>query len=154
VFRRIALPVELNDLLFLCSGQLGIGGPPDDLQTLENRLADPGVDASRSAEIRIWMERLWKEIGELAERQRQALLLNLREPGGAAIGLFQDFGVAGFGQVAAALSLTEGELSELWRRLPLSDNEIAERLGIGRQQVINLRSAARQRLARRMRGYQ
>jgi DNA-directed RNA polymerase specialized sigma subunit len=39
----------------------------------------------------------------------------------------------------------------LWRRLPVSDLEIAERLGVTRQQVINLRQAARQRLARGLR---
>jgi DNA-directed RNA polymerase specialized sigma subunit len=33
----------------------------------------------------------------------------------------------------------------------LNDLEIADRLGIVRQQVINLRQAARQRLARRLR---
>jgi DNA-directed RNA polymerase specialized sigma subunit len=32
----------------------------------------------------------------------------------------------------------------------LDDKEIAEKLGVERQQVINLRSAARQRLQRRM----
>jgi len=36
--------------------------------------------------------------------------------------------------------------------LPLEDAAIAERLGLTRQQVINLRKSARARLARRMRG--
>jgi len=38
------------------------------------------------------------------------------------------------------------------RNLPLSDLDIAARLGLSRQQIINLRKSARQRLARRMAG--
>jgi hypothetical protein len=38
----------------------------------------------------------------------------------------------------------------LWSRLPLDDASIAELLNITRQQVINLRKCARERLARRM----
>jgi hypothetical protein len=37
----------------------------------------------------------------------------------------------------------------LWNRLPLEDNEIAARLNLERQQVINLRSTAREKLERR-----
>jgi hypothetical protein len=40
-------------------------------------------------------------------------------------------------------------LSALWDQLPLDDLSIAARLGVTRQQVINLRKAARARLARR-----
>jgi hypothetical protein len=41
-------------------------------------------------------------------------------------------------------------LAELWNRLPLSDLEIGARLGATQRQVINLRKAARERLARRL----
>ena len=41
-------------------------------------------------------------------------------------------------------------LAEIWNELPLDDRTIAGHLGLTRQQVINLRSAARQRLARQM----
>ena len=43
------------------------------------------------------------------------------------------------------------ELAALWPDLPLEDAAIAERLGLTRQQVINLRKSARARLGRRMR---
>jgi hypothetical protein len=42
------------------------------------------------------------------------------------------------------------DLDELWDELPLDDLKIAARLGMTRQQVINLRKSARARLARRM----
>ena len=54
-------------------------------------------------------------------------------------------------QVADALGWTQAELGALWERLPIEDNEIAELLGATRQQVINLRKVARERLERRMR---
>jgi hypothetical protein len=57
--------------------------------------------------------------------------------------------VASFREVAGALETTPPDLAELWNRLPLEDLEIAARLGLDRQQVINLRSTARERLVRR-----
>jgi hypothetical protein len=60
-----------------------------------------------------------------------------------------DLGVASFREVAEALETTPEELAGLWNRLPLEDLEIATRLGLERQQVINLRCTARERLARR-----
>jgi hypothetical protein len=41
----------------------------------------------------------------------------------------------------------------MWESLPLDDTAIADRLNLTRQQVINLRKAARMRLARRMAGW-
>jgi hypothetical protein len=42
-------------------------------------------------------------------------------------------------------------LRELWPTLPRDDQWIADRLGVTRRQVINLRKCARERLARRLR---
>ena len=64
--------------------------------------------------------------------------------------LIEDLGIATFQELAGMLGMAKEELAELWNRLPLDDNEIGARLGVERQQVINLRSAARQRLQRRM----
>src|SRR5581483_8319845 len=89
------------------------------------------------------------EICQLPAGQRKALLLNLRLPEGSAVELLEDLGVADVHSLAATLEMAPAELAELWGRLPLDDLEIAARMGIGRQQVINLRSAARQRLRRR-----
>ena len=54
--------------------------------------------------------------------------------------------------MAAAVGLSPESLAELWNRLPLEDTGLAEILDVTRQQVINLRKSARERLARRMRG--
>ena len=52
--------------------------------------------------------------------------------------------------IAEVLEIPAPELAALWRTLPLDDAAIAMRLGITRQQVINLRKSARARLGRRL----
>jgi hypothetical protein len=59
-------------------------------------------------------------------------------------------GVATLRQIAAALEMSDEEFARLWPRLPLDDASVARLLGCARQQVINLRKCARERLARRM----
>ena len=110
---------------------------------------DPAPSAAMRLELRQRVERLWTEVLLLSARHRNALLLSARAPSGAAVWLVVDLGVASFREVAGALETTPQELAELWNRLPLEDLEIAARLGLDRQQVINLRSTARERLARR-----
>jgi hypothetical protein len=59
--------------------------------------------------------------------------------------------IASVRKIAAALEWPAEDFANIWPRLPLSDLDIAQRLAVTRQQVINLRQAARQRLARRIR---
>jgi hypothetical protein len=97
------------------------------------------------------LQRLWGEILELPARQRAALLLNLRDAdGNGMLALFPLTGVATMRDIATALEMPARELAELWSRLPIEDARIAERLGVTRQQVINLRKSARERLSRRV----
>jgi hypothetical protein len=100
-------------------------------------------------ELRERLENLWRDVLRMSARHRNALLLSARASSGAALTLVVDLGVASFREVAGALEITTEELSELWNRLPLDDNEIAGRLGLERQQVINLRFTAREKLDRR-----
>jgi hypothetical protein len=78
------------------------------------------------------------------------LLLNLT---GDAISLFLMTGTASLRALAAGLEMSAEALASLWNDLPLSDNEVASRLSCTRQQVINLRMAARKRLANRLAGW-
>jgi hypothetical protein len=113
--------------------------------------ADEGPDPLSLLEQREYLGNLWSELRELPDNQRVALLLNLRDSSGAnALTLFLLLNIAGTAEVARMAGLSEDELNELWEGLPLDDLIIAERLGLTRQQVINLRKSARTRLARRM----
>ena len=100
------------------------------------------------------LQRLWTEICELPVRQRFALIMNLRDAqGGDLASLLPLTGVCSFREIAEALDLHPDRLAELFGELPLDDATIAGHLGITRQQVINLRKSARERLARKMRGF-
>jgi hypothetical protein len=96
---------------------------------------------------------LWAEICELPPRQRAALLLNLRDAHEDVISLLLLTGAATLRQIAGAMGTPVEQFAELWRQLPLDDLAIAARLGVTRQQVINLRKAARERLGRRMKAF-
>ena len=81
-----------------------------------------------------------------------ALLLSLRDHTGAGVlWLLPILGLASIRQIAGVLDIPALEMAELWRRLPLDDLTIAQRLDCTRQQVINLRMAGRKRLATRLR---
>lgn len=114
----------------------------------DNVLAYPSHAAQH--ETRQFLEILWSEIGRLQPSHRAALLLNLRDADGVnAVALFVLVGVARFEEIAAAIGVEVGELEAMWSSLPLDDQTIAARLNLTRQQVINLRRSARERLARR-----
>jgi RNA polymerase sigma factor (sigma-70 family) len=112
---------------------------------LVEQSAPPGFD--EEIDQKRFAQRLWQEILELPERQRQALLLNMKSDG---LDVFLLFGVASFRTLAEAVAADAAEFARLWKTLPLDDLTIAGRLQATRQQVINLRKSARKRLANRM----
>jgi hypothetical protein len=123
----------------------------DDRSSDADKLADRGPSQAGLLESRQRLAALWRETLALPGPQRTALLLNLRDvDGSSAIALFPLMGVASIDDVGAAIELPVVQLAKLWPRLPLDDLTIASLLGVTRQQVINLRLAARQRLARRL----
>ncbi|MFL6279667.1 MAG: hypothetical protein ACJ731_06125 [Vicinamibacterales bacterium] len=112
---------------------------------------DEQPDQLSALEQREYLARLWSEIRELPHNQRTALLLNLRDSEGAnALTLFLLLNIAGAAELARIAGVSEEELNETWEKLPLDDLAIADRLKVTRQQIINLRKSARERLARRM----
>jgi hypothetical protein len=114
-------------------------------------LPDLAPNIVTSLEQRSYVERLWMEICQLPQRQRVALLLNLRDSHARdALVLFSLIGIANLRQIAEVMEMSLEKVAAFWNMLPLEDSAIAELLGINRQQVINLRKSARERLARRM----
>jgi len=96
---------------------------------------------------------LWSEIDELPPNQRVALLLSLRDSGGhTLVDVLRSAGAVPGPTLAAALEVAPEGLDALLVELPWDDLRISARLGLTRQQVINLRKSARLRLARRLRG--
>jgi RNA polymerase sigma factor (sigma-70 family) len=115
-------------------------------------LPDPAPDAASVLVQRTSLTLLWEEIRQLPARQAAALMLNLRdEQGRNAVALLPLTGIATMREIARTIGMPAERFAEIWSSLPLEDTAIAEILGVTRQQVINLRKSARERLTRRMR---
>lgn len=143
LFQSMAAPVRLDDLADLLADQI----------PKTHHEAEPAVETSPEPATfyRSYLEKAWNEILELSQKQRCALLLSLRdEEGDGMLVAFVAVGIAGIGRIAEALQMKIDELARIWNELPLSDLQIADLMGIKRQQVINLRKCARERLGRRL----
>ncbi|MDQ1524992.1 MAG: hypothetical protein QOE47_2916 [Pyrinomonadaceae bacterium] len=159
VFERTGGPVELDALVEFVAALTGVRDEPAPAKRegaeAESEVADarapPSGDVAAATERRMYLARLWEEIKELPPRQRTALLLNLSDAQGRSYTeLLALLGVASARQIADALEIPADEFAGIWNDLPLDDRVIAARLNLTRQQVINLRKSARERLARRM----
>lgn len=127
-----------------------VSARPDDA-TVFDTVVDPSIGIADVLEQRETLLRVWREVVQLPPRQRAALLLNLRDPeGGAALHLLPATGVISGDEIAEALEMSPARLAALWDQLPMDDLSLAAVLNLTRQQVINLRKAARARLTRRV----
>jgi DNA-directed RNA polymerase specialized sigma24 family protein len=158
VLKQLDADIELDRLVDALATVLSIADakPAADGQNADDRaierVPDPAPDALREISDREELVALWREVEALPPNQRIALLLNLRDPdGGSALHAMPSTAIVTRPALASLLEMSETELDELWDRLPLDDLTIASRLGLTRQQVINLRKSARARLARRTR---
>jgi RNA polymerase sigma factor (sigma-70 family) len=106
-------------------------------------------------ESRNFLQRIWEQIKELPQLQRIALLLHLRdEDGNDVISLFHSARVATIRQIASEVAMEPEQLAGMWKELPMDDHQIAAHLSMTRQQIINLRKSARERLTRRIKSLQ
>lgn len=154
IFQKLNAPVRLNDLLSVIMRLEGTGPQENSIRLVEE-LPDgrPEINFAQRLQERELLARIWTEIQDLSVKQRTALLLSLRdEHGGAVLQLFPAMGIATIQQLCAVLSMELQQFGNLWKQLPLEDIRIGSLLGITRQQVINLRKCARERLSRRLGG--
>lgn len=156
VLAKLDGAIELDRLVDALARALGVvdaapaGDPPDAEGHALERVPDPSPGAARVLSDREELQALWREVADLPVKQRIALLLNLRDPdGGSAMHALPATGIVSMPDLARLLEIGDEELAALWDQLPLDDLTIAARLGLTRQQVINLRKSARARLARR-----
>jgi len=144
-------PVIFDDLVRAAADLMNVSDTAGTWETAERKATAPTDDATERLDRKRFLAKLWTEITELPVAQRAAILLNLRDDEGeSAVVWLPASGVATIRQIAQALEIEPSEFAVMWRGLPMSDLEIASRLGLNRQQVINLRKAGRQRLGRRL----
>jgi hypothetical protein len=149
VFEHVRTPVEFERLVEKVAELFRLPVTPAPA-SLSERI-DDAASIESSLVYRSALLEVWREIDQLPPRQRIALLLSLRDENGSAImSLLILLRIATFDELAAAVELSPDALGAIWDQLPLSDIAIAERLELTRQQVINSRKSARQRLARRL----
>jgi hypothetical protein len=155
LLERAGGPLALDRLVGMVAEVKGIKDHPVESYDQDRMLAEglanllPETDAVLE---RYWhLGRLWEEVCSLPALQRSALLLNLRDANSDSVIAFVPYlGIASKSEIAELVGVPEERFTELWNNLPLEDAAIAELLGLTRQQVINLRKTARERLARRM----
>lgn len=160
VFKYLGSGVDMDDLVNLMAEWTGVSDQvpqavsDEETEDPLERLPDPREPIDTELQRRTYLRRLWAEIRELKPQQRAALLLNLRDAdGGDVVSVFPIAGITTINEIADALSMSAGQLATMWNELPLDDLTIASHLGITRQQVINLRKSARERLTRRMKAF-
>jgi RNA polymerase sigma factor (sigma-70 family) len=120
-------------------------------ENILEQIRDEQPDILSVIEKRTFLRKLWDEICNLPDRQRAALLLSLRDDqGNSSTQLFPACRIASVRDIALAAGFQVTEFAALYNTLPLDDMQIANRLGVTRQQVINLRAAARERLGRKL----
>lgn len=142
-------PMPFSELVEAVSHRLGEVDRAEPDEPLS--VADPSPSQEKRVDDVEILRRLWEEVRELPPRQRAALLLNLRDASGREMtSLLPAVGVASWDEVARCLGVEGGDAERLLADLPRDDAFIAEWLGVSRRQVINLRKAARARLARRL----
>lgn len=151
LFQWCGSPIKLDDLVTVVADVCREKDLPDEPIETALNVASPVLSFETTLELQRNLKMLWREICELPRRQRVALLLNFRDSHGQElISLLPHTRAATIEQVAAALEFPLVQFLKLWNELPLEDLAIAELLGATRQQVINLRKCARERLDRRM----
>ncbi|MCM3901451.1 MAG: hypothetical protein ND866_07075 [Pyrinomonadaceae bacterium] len=159
IFNHLGDPIEFDELISALAALLSIRDQPvQSTDQNEDAIALTAAGGERDTawqvEKRIFLQRLWEEVRQLPLNQRAALLLNLKDADGrGCIALFPAAGIATVRQLAEMLGMSAEEFAELWNELPLEDAKIAERLQLTRQQVINARKSARERLKRRLKGF-
>lgn len=149
LFEQAGGPIAFDDVVSRIAAKDPFAS--DESQALADSPAASSGGPGQELENLQFLRQLWREICELPLNQRIALLLSARDAAGESVTQFLPVtGVATIRQIGATLSIEAEEFGDLWNELPLEDTRIAVILRISRQQVINLRRSARDRLARRL----
>ena len=157
LFERSGRPVGFDEVVKIAAETWQIhDSPTESIDTdgseRSDLFASPEPRVDLALEQRLFFEQVWAEVCQLPVLQRAALLLNLRDArDGGVISFLPFLGVASKEELARLMEMPYADFQKVWNELPLDDLRIAQMFGITRQQVINLRKTARERLARRVR---
>jgi len=157
LFERSGGPIGFDEVVRIAAEAWHIHDPPTEsidtgCSERDHQFTSSELRVDLALEQRLFFEQVWREVCQLPVLQRAALLLNLRgSTDGGVISFLPFLGVASKEELARLLEMPYEDFQKLWSELPLDDSRIAQMFGITRQQVINLRKTARERLVRRTR---
>jgi DNA-directed RNA polymerase specialized sigma24 family protein len=144
IFDWLEQPIELRHLVEVVADLLQISDQRQSLTVFTLDESEPRDLSPSPVEATEWQEYLrwlWEEIARLSPPQRMAFLLHSN-----VTIEFEVLGIASIRKLARALEISDEEMAQVWNRIPVDDLAIADLLGQPRQQVINLRRVARDRL--------
>ena len=146
IFLATGLAMELDQLVNVIARSIDL---EQERMPLEPSIASNENGVESDLDVRLSLRELWQDVALLSQRQRVALLLNLRDREGVEVlSLVIDTRTASMDDIARALEMPVGDLTAIWSELPLSDAVIARILAVSPQQVIKFRRLARERLRR------
>jgi hypothetical protein len=152
-FDRADGPVVFEDIVSIVWGTMGLTETQHfSVEESDGKsLVSKDRNIEEQLDIRQSLQILWEGICSMPVRHRRALLLNLTDGrGDNLIAYLPILGIASIRAIAEALVYEPQDFAALWPTLPLDDLTIADRMGLTRQQVINLRQSARASLRRRL----
>ena len=146
IFEWLGRPIELRDLVDVMGELLQISDRRQSLDAVafDEAAAEPHDPAPSPVEAMKWREYLrwlWEQLAQLSRPQRAAFLLHSN-----VTPEFEISGIASIRKIGALLEISAEEMARLWNQMPVEDLVIADLLGQQRQQIINLRRVARDRL--------
>jgi RNA polymerase sigma factor (sigma-70 family) len=156
VFKHAKRPIELDDLVEIVAHFLGVVDHPQMSLDQNHYIADLLPDSTTGAETRLEMRetlrQLWREVLRMPKHYLHTILLGYSNKNRVdLLSLFLETDSLTFAEFAAALEMTEDELSDLWFHLPLGTAEIADRFDTTSDQVSKWRYFAHQELKSRIR---
>lgn len=150
LFDRVATPIRFEMVVDLLASASDVEAryttvPLENAETI----ADVGFTETSTASLIELLQEIWNQVRLLAPPQPAILLLQLPDSYSRNMLLeFVTHEIIPEEELAEAIGLTVEHLQSLYPRLPLSDFEIAQELGVERTKVRTMRQSARRRLRR------
>ncbi len=142
LFAWLETPIELHDLVRVIAEFLQISDRAAPIEAADE-IASAQVSPSEELAWKEYLRWLWRTLEQLSAPQCAAFILHAE-----VLGDFEAHGLASIRTIAPRIGFTPEKLATLWRDLPLDDLRIAAELKCTRQQVINLRRVARDKLGK------
>jgi RNA polymerase sigma factor (sigma-70 family) len=146
IFRFAGRPMEFDTLVEIVATLQGTKDQPiESLDACEpnqiQRIADSAPRADELLEERERIGEIWEELRRLPPEQRLAICLRFEDKNVDDLwSMVWDAGICTPLQLAEEFGLSLEKMTELWLKIPMSNADIAEHLGVRKQQVGQWRS--------------